>query len=214
MKHINLWSPLAQHLGEIDICTHWLFCTKFNAQKLLFEAFSDIMRIFSRIEPQTEYTFPFQYSIIFETYQSSERLALLQWGGGETCAPTDFFVRNPTLNDFHFEHFLIQFIFLATSSTELNLLFIFQYIIIFDTNGQWHHIKQHRAGCIWNEHFPTFETDQNEPIDVGPSTSRALTLQEPVIYFDQPREDPARYSKIAKFFSPDANTCCKCVKAC
>ncbi len=26
--------------------------------------------------------------------------------------------------------------------------------------------------------FPTFEIDQNEPIDVGPSTSRALTLQD------------------------------------
>ncbi len=25
--------------------------------------------------------------------------------------------------------------------------------------------------------FPTFEIDQNEPTDVGPSTSRALTLQ-------------------------------------
>ncbi len=50
--------------------------------------------------------------------------------------------------------------------------------------------------------FPTFEIDQNEPIDVGPSTSRALTLQELVIYFDQSADDPAKYSKIAKFFSP------------
>ncbi len=50
--------------------------------------------------------------------------------------------------------------------------------------------------------FLTFEIDQNEPIDVGPSTSRSLTLQELVIYFDQSAEDPAKYSKIAKFFSP------------
>ncbi len=60
--------------------------------------------------------------------------------------------------------------------------------------------------------FPTFETDQNEPIDVRPSTSRALTLQELVIYFDLSAEDLVKYSKIAKFFSPDANPCCKCVK--
>ncbi len=32
--------------------------------------------------------------------------------------------------------------------------------------------------------FPTFEIDQNKPVDVGPSTSRALILQEPVIYFN------------------------------
>ncbi len=62
--------------------------------------------------------------------------------------------------------------------------------------------------------FPTFKIDQNKPIHVGPSTSRALTLQELVIYFDQSDKDPAKYSKIAKFFSPDANLCCKCVKEC
>ncbi len=50
--------------------------------------------------------------------------------------------------------------------------------------------------------FPTFKIDQNESIDVGPSTSRALILQEPVIYFNQSAEDPTKYSKIAEFFSP------------
>ncbi len=49
--------------------------------------------------------------------------------------------------------------------------------------------------------FPAFEIDQNKPIDVGPSTSRALILQEPVMNFDQSAKDPAKYSKIAKFFS-------------
>ncbi len=53
-----------------------------------------------------------------------------------------------------------------------------------------------------DDDFPTFKIDQNESIDVGPSTSRALTLQEPVIYFDQSAEHPAKYSKIPKFFSP------------
>ncbi len=62
--------------------------------------------------------------------------------------------------------------------------------------------------------FPTFEIDQNKLIHVGPSTSRALILHEPVIYLDQSVEDPAKYSKIAKFFSLGANPCCKCVKEC
>ncbi len=59
--------------------------------------------------------------------------------------------------------------------------------------------------------FLSFEIDPNEPVDVGPSTSRALTLQELVIYFDQSAEDPSKYSTIAKFFSPDANPCCECM---
>ncbi len=63
-------------------------------------------------------------------------------------------------------------------------------------------------------YFYTSEIDQNEPINVGPSTSRALTLQELVIYFDQSAKDPAKYTKIANFFSLDANPCCKCVKEC
>ncbi len=55
---------------------------------------------------------------------------------------------------------------------------------------------------LFDEDFSKFEIDQNESVDVGPSTSGALTLQEPVIYFNQSAEDPAKYSKIAKFFSP------------
>ncbi len=62
--------------------------------------------------------------------------------------------------------------------------------------------------------FPTFEIDQNKLIHVGSTTPRALILQEPVIYFDQSAEDPAKCSEIAKFFSLDANPCCECVKEC
>ncbi len=62
--------------------------------------------------------------------------------------------------------------------------------------------------------FPTFEIEQNKRIDVGPSTSRALILQEPVIYFNPSAEDLAKYNKIVKFFSLDANPCCKYVKEC
>ncbi len=40
--------------------------------KLLFEGFFDIMRIFGSIPPESESTFPFQYNIIFETYQYFE----------------------------------------------------------------------------------------------------------------------------------------------
>ncbi len=41
------------------------------------------------------------------------------------CAPTDFFVWNSMLNNFYFERFLIQFVFLSASSPKLNQLFHF-----------------------------------------------------------------------------------------
>ncbi len=65
-----------------------------------------------------------------------------------------------------------------------------------------------------DDDFPTFEIDQNEPIDVEPSTSGTLTSQELVVYFDQSAEDLAKCSKIVKFFSTDANPCWKYVKEC
>ncbi len=44
-KDVNLSSPQAPLRREIDKCTHWLFCKKFNAEQLLFEAFPHIMRL-------------------------------------------------------------------------------------------------------------------------------------------------------------------------
>ncbi len=86
-------------------------------------------------------------------------------------------------------------------SVRLKLCFCIRYC-----RSQWTQID-------WCD-FPTFEIEQNEPIDVRPSTSRALTWQELGIYFDQSAEDLAKYSKTEKFFSADANPCGKCVKVC
>ncbi len=69
------------------------------------------------------------------------------------------------------------------------------YAFVQDTAG-------HSELRSFDDDFPKFKIDQNESIDVRPSTARALTLQEPVISFDQSAEDPAKYSKVAKFFSP------------
>ncbi len=77
LKHINFWSPLAPLLGTIDMCAQGLYCTKFNSQQLLFEAFFNIIGSFGSVEPWTESTFPFQYNKIFETYQFLELLAPL-----------------------------------------------------------------------------------------------------------------------------------------
>ncbi len=44
---------------------------KFNAEQLLFELFSHIVRIFGSIEPQTESSFPFLYIIIFQRIMQS-----------------------------------------------------------------------------------------------------------------------------------------------
>ncbi len=67
-KRFQTYWPLehvAPLVGEIDICTRGLFCTKFNSKQLLFEDFFDVMCIFGSIEPQIECNLPFQYNIIF-----------------------------------------------------------------------------------------------------------------------------------------------------
>ncbi len=43
-----------------------------DAQQLLFEAFSYIMRIFGTVEPHTESTLPFLYIMIFQRWQYFE----------------------------------------------------------------------------------------------------------------------------------------------
>ncbi len=47
--------------------------------------------------------------------------------------------------------------------------------------------------------FPTFEIDQNKPIDVGPSTFKALILQEPVKYFDYQQQIQQNIVKLPNF---------------
>ncbi len=77
-KEGSLWSPLALLLGEIYICAHRLFYTAFNAQQLLFEAFSHITCVFGSVEPWSESTFPFLYIIIFQRWQSLDPALFLE----------------------------------------------------------------------------------------------------------------------------------------
>ncbi len=65
----NLWSLLAPLWREIDKCAHWLFCKKFNAEQLLFEAFSHIMRVWQHCVPNWIY-FPGFVHYIFQICQS------------------------------------------------------------------------------------------------------------------------------------------------
>ncbi len=53
LKHSNFSTPLPLFLGKIDMCTHRVFCTKFNAQQLSFETFFNI---------------PNRYSVILATF--------------------------------------------------------------------------------------------------------------------------------------------------
>ncbi len=48
-KPYPLSSPLAPLGRGIDICPRGLFCPKFNAKKLLFEAFFGIVRILTTV---------------------------------------------------------------------------------------------------------------------------------------------------------------------
>ncbi len=52
--------PLVSLLWKIDICVHWVFCTKLNSEQILFEAFLDIMRIFGSIRLAYWKSFLFQ----------------------------------------------------------------------------------------------------------------------------------------------------------
>ncbi len=80
------------------------FCEKFNAYKHYFEGIFDIKRIFGSIQPESKSIILFQYSIIFEVYQSFGPLALLP---REIVMCADDPVRNLMLNNFYLEHFLI-----------------------------------------------------------------------------------------------------------
>ncbi len=111
--------PYVQNSGSKLLYVAWEVCTEFNAQQPLFEALSQIIQIFDSVEPQTESIFLFQYNITFETYQSLEHPTYS--GGRYTCAPTDFFVRNSMLNNFHLNNFWLWCVFLAASSPKLNL---------------------------------------------------------------------------------------------
>ncbi len=62
------FEAVAPLFWEINICAGWLFCSKFNMEKHLFEPFFDAMRIFGSVEPQSESTFPFFYITIFQRW--------------------------------------------------------------------------------------------------------------------------------------------------
>ncbi len=72
LKTTNLWTHLVPLQAKLDICTCKIFCRKFKSQQLLFEAFFNIIGIFSSTDSLSESTFPFQYIVIFETWQSLE----------------------------------------------------------------------------------------------------------------------------------------------
>ncbi len=81
------------------------FCEKFNAHKLLIEGFFNIMLIFGSILPESEFTFPFQYNTIFETYQFLEPHSSSP--GGDRHGRPLTFVRNSIPNNVYLNDFLI-----------------------------------------------------------------------------------------------------------
>ncbi len=77
------FKPPSSTPGE-DIARE-LFCQKFDAEKLLFEAFLIIMSIFYSIPPTSECIFPLLSNLKFKPYHLSSPLAPL-WGGIDLCA--------------------------------------------------------------------------------------------------------------------------------
>ncbi len=64
-----------------------------NSPRILFEAFFYIIGIFGRFQPLNESTFPFQYIVIFLTYQSLEPPSTTL-GGDRHMRPLTCFVGN------------------------------------------------------------------------------------------------------------------------
>ncbi len=62
-------TPSSTPAGGRHMCP-MTFYTKFNSTQFLFEQFFDIVDYFGSLQSKNESTFPFQYNIIFKTYQS------------------------------------------------------------------------------------------------------------------------------------------------
>ncbi len=58
--------------GSSTAFTNIFVGRKFNAEQPLPKAFFNIISNLANTEPQSEFTFPFQYSIISQTWQSLE----------------------------------------------------------------------------------------------------------------------------------------------
>ncbi len=87
--YLNFPHPIAPLLGETDVCDQWLFCTKFNAQQLLFETFIDIMRIFGSVETLIKSTF-FPQNNIISIYRGTK---LHSRGEIDVCAQWIFCIK-------------------------------------------------------------------------------------------------------------------------
>ncbi len=106
-KPYHLSRPLVPFREEIRICPRRLFCPKFDVEKLLFEAFLGIMRIFGSVWPKSECIFPFLYNFIFKPYHLSSPLTPLGGEGERTNMPLrSFFIQNSMPKNFCLNLFL------------------------------------------------------------------------------------------------------------
>ncbi len=129
----NIWNILI--FGALSFtqggnrCDHWLFFMKFNVQKLLFKAFLDTMCIFWQRSALTWINFPFQFNIIFETYQSFDPHSFNP-GGDRHVRPLLFCM------EFNSQQLLFEQIFdivgnIGSIQPESDSTFPFQYNIMF-----------------------------------------------------------------------------------
>ncbi len=129
---LNIWifgGPSSRGGGVIHMCAHWLFCKKFNGHQLLFEWFFEIMRIFGSIPPESESTFPFQYNIIFETYQFLEPRNSSPRGDRHVRPLT--YIQKFNSEQFLFEQFFYIICNFGSVEPSSEPIFPFQHIIIF-----------------------------------------------------------------------------------
>ncbi len=114
------------------------FCLKFDAEKLLFEAFFGILSIFGSIQPKSECNFPFLYNLIFPPYHLSRPLASLRWEI-DIC-PCRLFCPKLNAKKLLFEAFfgILRIFGSIQPKSECNFLFL--YNLIFQLNTGDNHV--------------------------------------------------------------------------
>ncbi len=115
-------APISTPEG-IDLRPRGLSCQKFDAKKLLFEAFSGRLRIFGSVRPKNECIFPFLHNLIFKPYHLWS--PYLHSGGGWHMLSQTFLSKIRCRKTFIWSFFLEYCVFLRAFSPKVNVFFRF-----------------------------------------------------------------------------------------
>ncbi len=138
INHIIFRGPYIQWGRDVDICPHGLLYLKFDAEKLLFEAFFGIICILGSIQPKSKCIFPFLHNSIFQPYHLSSFLTPL-WGVADIC-PCGLFLSKIRYRKTFIWSFFWNIAFFRQCSSQSECIFPFLYNLIFHLNTGDNHM--------------------------------------------------------------------------